>query len=114
MTQQTLSWSMLGIFAAVILVISISICLMCGDSKDNLEKRREGRKKRKTRNQSDSPPRSPNKKKENIGNINNTDKGSAYFGELDKASDIAVPLLRDSMEGSFTKSPRDSDRPRLS
>ena len=109
MTQQTLSWSMLAIFAAVILVISISICLMCGDSKDTLEKRREGRKKRKTR--SDSPQRSPNRKKENLGKLNSTEKGSAYFGELDKASDIAVPLLRDSMEGSLTKSPRDSDRP---
>ena len=52
LTQHTLTPGMLAIFGAVVLVIVLSLCLSCGDSKDQLNKRKEKRNN-KAKNGSD-------------------------------------------------------------
>ena len=52
-----MSWAMLAIFGAVVLVITFSMLLMCQDSKEYLDKRREKRAARKRGSErSDSSP----------------------------------------------------------
>ena len=55
LTQHTLTPGMLAVFGAVVLLIVISLCLSCGDSKDQLNKRKEKRKNQ-IKNGSDVTP----------------------------------------------------------
>ena len=102
-TQHTLTWSMLTIFIAVVFVIAISICLMCGDSKEELEKRRRRRDKKKRvkagsdSSQSSKRYRSKPKALWGKGMQSSSDlknkESSNYFGEIDNHSGLNVPLL---------------------
>ena len=75
--------------------------LMCQDSKDNLEKRRERRTARKRgSDKSDSSPSRRVKKTwasdmRGSQNLNQQEDG-VMFGEIDNRSDLHVPLLQSS------------------
>lgn len=61
-TQHTMSWAMLAIFGAVVLVITISMLLVCQDSKEYVEQKRQKRNALKRARTSDSRSSSPSRR----------------------------------------------------
>ena len=78
---------------------------MCGDSKDEMEKRRARRDKRKKVKQSGSESSSPKRGdrvhfRNDLRASSNEKSGSNIFGEVDKHSDLNLPLLATSLDGA--------------
>ena len=57
-----MSWAMLAIFGAVVLVITVSMLLVCQDSKEYMDMKRQKRNARRQARDSDSRSSSPSRR----------------------------------------------------